>query len=59
MYSAMCVCLDEIGKNSDMVWDGNTVVKLKGCYTKYSLLVLFAGLKVNHHMFGYTNLIIL
>ena len=36
MYSALCVCLDEIAKNTDMDWDGNTISEAQGLLHKIS-----------------------
>ena len=55
MYSALCMCLDEIAKNTDMVWDGNTVCEAQGLLHKIFSAGFIAAFKVNHHMFGYTK----
>ena len=56
MYSALCVCLDEIAKNTDMVWDGNTISEAQGLLHKISSPSFIAAFKVNHHnMFGHTK----
>ena len=34
MYSALCVCLDDIARNTDMVWDGSTVSEAQGLLHK-------------------------
>ena len=55
MYSALCVCLDDIARNTDMVWDGSTISEAQGLLHKISSAGFIAAFKVNHHMFGYTK----
>ena len=55
IYSVLCVCLDEIAKNTDMVWDGNTISEAQELLHKISSASFIAAFKVNHRMFGYTK----
>ena len=55
MYSALYVCLDEIAKNTDMIWDGKAVTEAQGSLHNISSPGFIAAFKVNIHMFGYTK----
>ena len=49
MYSSLCLCLDEIAKNIDMVWDGKTVTEAQGLLYNISSPAFTAAFKVNLH----------
>ena len=50
MYSALCVCLDDIARNTDMVWDGSTISEAQGLLHKISSAGFIAAFKFNHHI---------
>ena len=55
MYSALYVCLHDIARNTDMVWDGSTISEAQGLLHNLFSAGFIAAFNVNHHMFGYTK----
>ena len=50
MYSAVCACLDEIAKNTDMIRDGKAVTEAEGLLHNVSPPGFIAAFKLNLHV---------
>ena len=55
MYTALCMCLNDITGNSDGKWDGKAVTEAQGLRHSISTPGFISAFKVNLHVFGFTK----